>query len=238
MRYVVEIKRWVHISELGSDQWVLLIWNSINNAVDDGRIQKPKQAIFDLGLSLTTHANMLPRISARIEGNANKIYSQITNNLSEKYIFTKDTEVYSMIIDNDLKYELLADINAFIFELNIVWELQKKLLQAISCHLGKQIKAKELSSEIKNIIGESAWFPELDSLRNFLMHHGAPYIAVDITDGNDKPNLIIMLKKVEKFNDPKSYIKFESLKKIVSGFRDSRKLLQNHLMYLVDNAGK
>ena len=234
----MRIKRWVHISELGSDPWVLPIWNSINSAIKDERIQRPNQTIFDLGLSLTTHLNMLPRLGVRIESNASQIYALIKNNLSEDFISEKDDEGYSIKVNDDLKYELLVDINAFIFELNIVWELKKKLLQFVSCHLGKPIKSDELTLQIKEVVGNSEWFSELDRLRNFLMHQGSPYIAVDVTDGTDKPSLIVMLKNVKVFDNPKHYIKLESLNKIVAGFDDSKKLLQNHLINLVDSAGK
>ena len=234
----MRIERWVHISELGSDPWVLPIWGSIHTAVKEGRIQRPKQAIYDLGLSLTTHLNMLPRIGVRIEGNASQVYAQIKSDISEDFISEKNNEGYAIKVNDDLKYELLVDINAFIFELNIVWELQKKLLQAISCHLGRQIKGVELTEEIKEVVGDSEWFPELDRLRNFLMHQGSPYIAIDVTDGLDNPSLIVMLKNVKDFDNPKHYIKFELLNKIVSGFYGSKKILQHHLISLVDGAGK
>lgn len=34
-------KKWLHISETGSDPWVLPIWASIHKAIKEGRIKEP-----------------------------------------------------------------------------------------------------------------------------------------------------------------------------------------------------
>ncbi len=233
----MSIDRWVHISEMGSNQWVLPIWASINQAVIDKRAHKPNQSLFDLGLSLTTHLNMIPRIGCRLEGGLISLRDNVLNVLEEDAIYTNSKQGYALRINDDLKYELLIDIASFLFEVNIVWELQKKLFNSIR-NWAEYPVTGILGVEIQKVVGGNDWFPLLDNLRNFFMHEGAPYIAFDATNGSKMLELIIMKENIHDFNDPDTFIKLDSLNRIADGFSSSKTSLQIYLINLINNMGR
>ena len=103
-------------------------------------------------------------------------------------------------------------------------------------HIGKKIKKNEVGLIIKNIIevagNSSDWFSELDNQRNFFMHEGAPYFAVDISQGPDKYDLLIMRENIKIFNDHSKFIKLSEINSIVEGFLTAKPIIQKHLIEL------
>jgi hypothetical protein len=52
MRENMAIKQWLHLSELGSDPWVLPIYTAWNQAVAEHRVAERTNAINEAGLSI------------------------------------------------------------------------------------------------------------------------------------------------------------------------------------------
>lgn len=233
----MSVQRWVHIAEMGSNPWVLPIWNAVNRKVEAGLINQPGQSMYDLGLSLTTHLNMIPKIGCRLEKSLISLRANVCATLNEESIFSNESNGYALRINDDLKYELLIDRSTFLFQINLTWELQKKLFKSIRDWLGQPIK-ESLGVEVQKVVGGNDWFPALDNLRNFFMHEGAPYIAFDVTKGSDFIELIIMKENVSDFKNLDTFIKIDMLNEIVKGFSSANTSLQNYLIDLINDLGK
>ena len=75
------------------------------------------------------------------------------------------------------------------------------------------------------------WFQLLDKDRNFFIHNGTPYIAIDVSTEED-PDLVVMKENLKSFEDTKSYTKLSEMDSIVKGFSTAKIILQEHIMGL------
>lgn len=185
---------------------------------------------------------MLPRIIHRLNIGTSKVFKTIAS-CAKKFISTEGQEGYAFPIDNKLKYELLVDIDAMLFEFNSAWELMKKLFACLSAHAGKPIANKAVGITIRNMLVERKcpieWFQQLDDHRNFFAHQGAPYIAVAVIDKQAaKFELIIMKENLNSFNDRSRFLTLSDLALIVEGFLKSKAALQEYLIALFETSNE
>ena len=228
--------KWIHINTEVGDPWILRIWSAVNDAESSGKASPiPKEVKSQLGLSISTRLDMLPRIVHRINDEVNKVY-EATKAHKKEHIFSENKEGYAFDIEENLKFNLLIDIDSLLFELNSVCELMTSLFFVLYTHIGKMIKKKDVGLIIKKVIegaGKSSdWFEELDNQRNFFMHEGAPYFAVDISGGPGKYDLLIMRENIKFFNDHSKFIKLSEINAIVVGFSIAKPIIQKHLIEL------
>jgi hypothetical protein len=121
------VHRWLHLNELGGDPWVLPIWAAVHQAAHAGNNVAPVgQDLGALGLNISTRLNFLPRIVQRINTAVAKLYREIVKRGPE-HEYTPDAAAIAFDVDNDLKYELLVDLDSLLFELNSVCELMSSL---------------------------------------------------------------------------------------------------------------
>ena len=229
-------EKWIHINTKVGDPWILPIWSALNDAESTGK-SKPisKEIKSQLGLSISTRLDMLPRIVHRINEEVAKVYKAVEAHNSD-HIFTTKKEGYVFDIDENLKFNLLIDLDSLLFELNSVCELMTNLFFELYTHAGKKIDKKKVGFILKKVIegsGKSSdWFIDLDTHRNFFMHEGAPYFAVDVTKGQGKFDLLIMKENIKNFDDQSKFIKLSKINSIVHGFLYSKQLIQKHLIDL------
>ncbi|OYV79990.1 MAG: hypothetical protein B7X47_02235 [Ferrovum sp. 34-44-207] len=225
------ISKWLHLSETGGDPWVLPIWNAVNIAVKVGNTQKPSDEIFRLGPHISIRLNILPRVVRRVNANTTLLYEKAKKH-GDEYVFTEEQEGYAFPVDTDLKYELLADIDALLFEINATWELMKRLFGLLHNHVGRPIAAKDLGKGIGKVLSQNHWFKLLDKHRNFFIHEGAPYIAVDLSKEPDHFDLLIIKENMKSFSEPDTFVSLSEINSIVQGFVAARKQLQVYLVSL------
>lgn len=226
----------IHINYEGGDPWILPIWRAVNNAEGSGKASPiSKEIKSQLGLSISTRLDMLPRIVHRINGEVYQVY-EATKAHKKEHIFTEQEEGYVLDVEENLKFNLLIDIDSLLFELNSVCELMSSLFFELYTHIGKYIKQEEVGLQIKKVIeatGKSSkWFKDLDTHRNFFIHKAAPYFAVDISAGSDRYDLLIMKENIKSFNDHSKFIKLSEINSILKGFSIAKPIIQEHLIEL------
>ncbi len=229
------IEKWLHINEMGGDPWILPVWSAVIKATRSGDIDPIPKELSELGLFISIRLNILPRIIARINSEVKELFLASESHESN-HEFSDGTQGYAFTIDTNLKYNLLADIDSILFELNSVCELMSALFEELYFHAGKPIHEGKVGFEIKRVIektGQDAgWFQNLDLHRNFFIHEGAPYIAIDISKGVGKYDLIIMKKNLKSFGDPKDFIMLSEINLIVQGFALAKPIIQQALIAL------
>jgi len=229
-------QKWIHINTKVGDPWILPIWGAVYDAESSGQ-SKPisKEVKSQLGLSISTRLDMLPYIVHRINEEVIEIYN-VTKTHNSEHIFTDQIEGYAFDVEENLKFNLLIDIDSLLFELNSVCELMTNLFFILYTHAGKTIEKKKVGLIIKKIIDASGksskWFIDLDNHRNFFMHEAAPYFAIDISNGPGKFDLLIMKENIKVFDDHSKVIKLSEINSIVEGFLFSKPLIQEHLVKL------
>jgi hypothetical protein len=227
--------KWLHLSELGGDPWVLPIWTAVNEAVKSGKVATPSPEVGRLGLHVSIRLNILPRVVQRVNSSTSLLYEK-TKEHGPEYVFTEAQEGYAYPIDNDLKYSLLADIDALLFELNSACELMTRLFGLLHAHVGRPIPPKQLGKAIGDVLAQGTqnarWFVLLDKHRNFFMHEGAPYLAVDLSNGPATLDILIMKENIKTFTDPDTFVSLSEINLIVQGFIAARRRLQDYLVSL------
>ncbi len=229
------ITKWLHISELGGDPWILPIWTAVNEAVKSGKATDLQPEVYRLGLHVSLRLNILPRVVKRVNSNTLLLY-RIIREHGPEYVSTEAIRGYAFPVDDDLKYSLLADIDALLFELNSVCELMKNLFGLLQAHIGRPIHKDKIGKALNDVLSQSTrnanWFAMLDEHRNFFMHNGAPYIAVDLSNEPVGLEILIMKENIKSFTDPAKFVSLSQINSIVQGFIDSKQKLQDYLISL------
>jgi hypothetical protein len=229
-------EKWIHINTKVGDPWILPIWSAVNDAESTGKSKPISEGVkSQLGLSISTRLDMLPRIVHRINEEVAEVYKAVEAHNSD-HIFTTKKEGYAFDIDENLKFNLLIDLDSLLFELNSVCELMTNLFFELYTHAGTKLDKKKVGLIIKKVIEgsgkSSSWFIDLGTHRNFFMHEGAPYFAVDVSNDQGKFDLLIMKENIKNFDDQSKFIKLSEINSIVEGFLYSKQLIQQHLIDL------
>lgn len=231
------VTKWLHLGELGGDPWVLPIWGAANEAFKAKRARRLPDDCYRLGLHVSTRLNILPIVVRRVKKGATQLLTAARGHDS-KHVFTDLADGYAFPVDNEMKYELLADIDALLFELNSACELMKKLFSMLHSHVGRPIPNGQLGKAVQDALGgrleDTAWFQSLDKHRNFFIHEGTPYLAVDISAETNAYDLLIMRKNVKRFTTPKQYVALSEINIIVQGFLGAKARLQKYLTSLFE----
>lgn len=229
------ITRWLHLAELGGDPWVLPIWAAANEAVRSGRFAPLPDEVHRIGLHVSTRLNILLCVSDRINAGTSLLFSKVKAHRPED-VSTAAQEGYAYRVDDDLKYSLLADIDTLLFELNSACELMTRLFGLLHAHVGQPIDPKRIGKAIGDLLAEDAqspgWFVSLDRQRNFFMHEGAPYLAVDLSMEPETFDLLFMKENVQAFTDPETFVSLSEINTIVQGFIAAKQKLQEYLVSL------
>ena len=81
----MKITKWLHIQELGSDQWVLPIYTAWHRAADQKRMPPLPSTIGEAGLAITTRLNLLPRITKRLQDDFGALAKDIIANVKDEH---------------------------------------------------------------------------------------------------------------------------------------------------------
>lgn len=229
------ITKWLHLNELGGDPWVLPIWTAVNEAVKSRKTRPLSSEVYRAGLHVSIRLNILPRVVERVNDNTLLLYKKIREHGPE-HVFTQAREAYAFSVDDDLKYSLVADIDALLFELNSACDLMKRFFGLLYVHVGRPIPQKQLGKAIHRVLtGDTQngkWFLSLDKHRNFFTHEGAPHIAVDLSGEPGTLDLLIMKENVKTFANPDTFVSLSEVNRIVQGFVSAKRRLQDHLVSL------
>lgn len=228
------VSKWLHITELGGDPWILPIWSAVNDAIAVRKVPDLTRDTRDMGLYISIRLDMLPRIIERINKQCKQLYEEIEGRGPE-HESSEEKNGFSFDIDDDLKYSLLVDIDSLLFELNSCCELMTRLFETLFKHAGKAIKKNRAGLVIKKVLEDAGqnpdWFVMLDGHRNFFMHVGAPYIAIDLTNAPSY-DLLIMKENLVRFSDARKFLRLSDLNRTVQGFVAAKAVIQDVLVGL------
>lgn len=232
------VTKWLHLEMVEGDPWVLPIWTAVHNATREGRTTLPGPEVGELALHVSTRLTMLPRIVRRINQGCTTLYRTVRARQSV-YESTATQDGYAFPVDNQLKYELLLDIDSLLFEVNSACELIRKFFATLHEHAGRPIPTDAIGKTLREVLTNAgqdpAWFVQLDNHRNFFMHEGTPYVAVDLSRADeDRYDLLIMKETLRHFTDPQKFLRLSDLDSFVRGFAVSKVALQQHLIHLFE----
>jgi hypothetical protein len=132
--------------------------------------------------------------------------------------------------DKQLPYELLLDMDSFIFETRSLYEITGKFLVALFQILfARIITESDLQSLLASAGIDARWIVELQENRKLFFHQTAPWLAVQM----QRENMIfdpILLKRQTTSFAPEDFVSFNTLREIYEGFVDSATELHRYTM--------
>jgi hypothetical protein len=212
----------LHISYVPENGWVLTIMTRLLNSPDP-QLRKAFEdwsdtPLMELGFAITTRMHMLGlsirrlnrRVSAlRDELNANP--TQLEWCLAKGGAFTPK--------DKELPYELLLDMDSFIFETRSLYEIMGKfLVQLFRALFGKTVTEADLQAILSANNIDTRWIAELRENRKLFFHQTAPWVAVRVEGEEMQFDPVLLKRNVQTFDDPDSFVEFARLREIYDGF--------------------
>jgi hypothetical protein len=230
------VKKWLHLNFWPRNPWGYKISAAINRAVETGKFPAAPRKIGELNLHITTRIDMLRRVTTRITNECKEL-AKIVSKHGQEHVFTPEHEAYAFSIDEDLKHNLLVDIDSFLFECNACCELVAEILRLAYEHTGKPIPKKDIGKTMGRILKKSgkdiSWFILLDNSRNIFAHNATPYAAVDISEEeNRRYDLLIMKRNIRNFEDEEEFIRLSNFPKIFQGLLESLSIIEAHIAEL------
>ena len=226
--------QYIHVDYLPSAGWVLTIMSRLLKS-SDPQLRKAferwsETPLKELGIAITTRMHMLGlgvrRLNARVAALRAEIAadpSQLDAALSEGYVF--------QLKDKDLAYELLLDMDSFLFEARSLYELVGKFLVALFDALfGRKITQAELQSILADKGIDTRWITELRENRILFFHQTAPWLAVQVDKTRTIVNPVLLKTPATTFDNPDERVDYDALRAIYEGFVNSTTELHLFIM--------
>jgi hypothetical protein len=224
----------LHVSYLPNGSFVLPIIGALQ------RSSNPKvralagswrsSGLARLGASLSTKATMLGLLGRRLYSKVGPLEDELEQlrNLSEHlaggYAWTPT--------QRQLPYEVLLELDAFIFEFRSAYEILGKFLVEFSKRiLGKTVKEEDLLRILSAAGINISWARELQNRRKFWFHEHAPWLVYKISNPDPLDAELIFLAHVDAdpFNDNEA-LSLRSLNLIYAGFDRALQELQSWVL--------
>lgn len=219
-------------SRVGGDPWILPVWSAANSAAQAGRFPSTPHEITSIGYHISIKLNIIDHVVLRLKRGAGALYNAAKTH-GPQHVCVSEREGYTLEVDNEVKYCLIADINAFLFETNSCVELMERLCAKIFSHAGLPSSKCDVRLALKKALAEQGldfmWFPLLDKSRNFVAHDGTFYLEIDISDSQNWELLILKNSPVEH-DDLGDYFTLSELADIAKGFVKAKIVLQEILI--------
>lgn len=184
------------------------------------------------GLALSTKLAMLDQVANRINVHIRLLREHLANNKAavEGYVIWR--HAYELP-ENLNPYDLLVDIDSFLFESKLVYEIVGEFLKEFHSNiLDQQIEQHEIKAMLDAEGIDTGWTVELAENRNLFFHEATPWIAFEIHSTGPhefEPHLLILKRSTVDFRDPADYVHFDRLREIFDGFRSSMQAIHRWL---------
>ena len=159
---------------------------------------------------------------AELRGELGSDIPQLDACLSKTYAFTFENK--------ELSYELLLDMDSFIFETRSLYEIMGRFLVTLFRVLfGQMVTESDLHSLLSNAGIDTRWTVDLRENRNLFFHETAPWLAIQVQRENMAFDPILLRKQTKTF-DSAEFVNFAALREIYEGFVDSATELHRYIM--------
>lgn len=207
------ITQWLHLSDLGSDPWVLPIYAAWDKAVREKRVTDKTnvttdkgERVTELGLHITTRLNLVRHIMRRLRGDLSALVSDIDKHVTKEHQCTPDHEGIALPVDDHMKYLMIADLHSVLSEVDACIDRMKVFMETLHDHVGQPITDRQriemINAWMKERGVDTRWFNRLASARNFIAHVGAFYLALDTTE--KLWDLLLVKGNIKQFDDPRT----------------------------------
>jgi len=220
----------LHIAYLPNGSFVLPIITRLKGSRDPkvralaGKWQS--SGLGRLGASLSTKVTMLGLIAGRLYSKLLPLQTELGQTPDLPDLMAGG---YAWIpSQRSLPYEVLLELDSFIFEFRSAYEVFGKFLRAFSSEiLSKAITETDLLKVLSDRGIDTAWAKELQERRKFQFHEHAPWLAYRVTNPEPLDADVVFLAHVDADpTKPEEAITTRVLSQIYSGFNKALQELQ------------
>jgi len=218
--------------------WLYPIWNALHRTPSKTLREahsKRGPILGDLAIALATKLAILGTVVNRFNIDYGRLLKLATDD-AKKIQTNRETGSVWIVPDDLIAYELLANIEAFIFESRSTSEiLGKFLVEFHSVIFNQALTEEDLKAILRDGGLDVAWTTLLRDERVLFFHGTAPWLALMFDDGKtDAPELLIVRQNVKALDDPETYARLADYNRIYSGLANALDKLQKHLLMKID----
>jgi hypothetical protein len=183
----------------------------------------------EFGFAVTTRMQMLGLCIIRPNRRVAELRRVLENDEDQLQACLKKGYAFRLS-DNSLAYEVLLDMDSFIFESRSLYEIVGAFLRSLlEIDFQQKITEKQLYSILSSKGIDTRWIDLLREARKLFFHETAPWLAIQFESSPKRFSPILLKKSVVKIKAP-DFISFESLRDIYEGFVDSLTGLHEFVM--------
>jgi len=220
-------KGYLHIAYLPADgSWLLKIMSRLHQSssitLRDRIASWGDTPLREMGLALSTKLAMLSQIVNRVDYQLQRLAGYLEKD-DQKINECLHKNASYVVPDNELPYEILVDIDSFLFESRSTYEIIGHFLsEFIKRILGLKVSESELKVMLASQGIDIRWIEELRKGRILFFHSTAPWIALEIKSINPpRFELLVLKRDVKDFTNTDDYFHFGQLREIYQGFGSS-----------------
>lgn len=229
---------YLHIAYMPNARWLNSIIRRLNQSTSQ-TLQPRLRAwgdgpLREMGFALATKLRVLRQVIRRVNRRLEYLAQELNDPGRIKDCLA-NRAAYS-IREKDLPYELLVDIDSFIFESRSCYEIVGKFLREFFKRiLNRAVDEQELRHLLSQANIDTKWIEELSETRKAWFHESAPWIAVQVLSQNPlRFELLVLKRDVEDFSNPNDFLQFEQLRGIYRGFSQSMRTLQEWVIRQIE----
>jgi hypothetical protein len=225
--------QYLHIKYIPEGGWVLSIMsrllNSPNQTLRDAFDRWSATPLKELGLAITTRTDMLGLCIRRLNAHVAELRADLTTNTPKLDACLSGGSAFGTK-DKKLPYELLLDMDSFIFETRSLYEITGKFLVSLFQLLFNRVVTESELQSLLTIAGiDTRWIAELRENRKLFFHETAPWLAVEVNRDKMRFDPILLKRHTTTF-DPDHFVSFNSLHEVYDGFVNSVTEIRRYIM--------
>jgi hypothetical protein len=175
----------------------------------------------ELGFAITTRMHMLGLCIRRLNTQVSKLRDEVASDPIQREDSLSAGTAFALK-DQQLPYELLLDMDSFLFETRSLYEIMGSFLAELFRTL---FDRNLMESDVKSILEaadiDTRWVDELRRNRILFFHKTAPWIAVRVEGEDTNCDPVLLKRQVITFDDPDTFVEFAGLREIYDGFINS-----------------
>ncbi|MGO9450962.1 MAG: hypothetical protein ACLQDV_07935 [Candidatus Binataceae bacterium] len=223
--------------------WLYPIWNALNattsETLQEARSKSDSTALNDIAVAVATKLVILGTVVGRFNSDYDKLLKLVADD-AKRIQLNRETGTVWSVPNKRLSYELLADIEAFIFEARSTYEILGKFLSTFCKVIFNQVLTEEdLKAVLRDRGLDVAWTTLLRDERILFFHETAPWLALMFHDEESVSfELLIVRGNVKTLDDPDNFARLADYNRIYSGLEGALEKLQQYVVSEIDRYGK
>ena len=227
------MRRFFHIDYRPQNTWLYPIYNRLNrtnsSALKANHKRWESTELPELSLAVATKLVLLRTVVGRFNSDYQRLLQQIGENEEQIERNIKTGTVWT-VPDESLPFQLVADIDAFIFETRSAYEILGKYITALFQLLfGRRLTEQDLKEVLRRSGLDHTWTFLLQEERKLFFHNTAPWIAVAVSESG-KYELIVLRRNARTLDEPEDYATLSQYNDIFNGFMAALERLQSHIL--------